>query len=685
MNLQFIKNLSIKVKLISGFGVTLLITAIVAITAVIGMMQAGSSSKFIVDSQLPQMQLATEILTLEIEAQTAVQEYTDSENADYLVEAERVVEEIVSTFGKIRRIETTQEDETRLSRVAGQGTSISESYKLALQSTETTIKEFQRIRDSLKARAIEFNEKTLEVLNTFEEEMEMELMSGDVIAELLTESLDRIAVTNKTMKQGGEVFATTWEAIAEKNPDGLRAANESFGVVLDSLNSTKETTMDFYIRGLIDEIISVCENYKAESEAVIVTWNTLSQNIKNLDDAVAELNTLAIDFSNTSTRNVTEQTESTTSLLAGSRNIVIILTIVAILLGVGVTIIIIQSVTAPINKILEVVSAIAKGDLSKSCEVDQQDEMGTLANSLNESLVQLRKVISETMEAAEMLAQSSIQMNDSSSILLEKSTDMSERSTTVAAAGEQLSSNISAMSATADELSSSSQSVASAVEEMSASINEVAENCAKESEIAGKANTEAVSARSVMSELGDSANEISKIVEIINNIAAQTNLLALNATIEAASAGEAGKGFAVVANEVKDLAKQSAQATEQISKQIEEMQNKTHTSVETIESITSIIEEVSSIAITIASAVEEQSVTTNEISRSLSEVSESTNHLAINIQQSAAGATEVSENIQQVSLSAVESTEGANNTSAASYELTQISTSLRELVSQFKV
>ena len=127
---------------------------------------------------------------------------------------------------------------------------------------------------------------------------------------------------------------------------------------------------------------------------------------------------------------------------------------------------------------------------------------------------------------------------------------------------------------------------------MSSSLNEVSKNCQKESQIAANANNQAKSTRDLMERLGVSSKEIGKVIEVINDIADQTNLLALNATIEAASAGEAGKGFAVVANEVKELAKQTAQATDQIGRQIEEMQNNTGNAVAAIEDITKIIEEI---------------------------------------------------------------------------------------------
>lgn len=679
MNIQFFKNLNLKAKLLLGFSIILVIMIAVTLTAVIGMSQAASSSQDTVNEHLPQLKYASQIAELSKDTQFAVQTYTSTEQTSYLEIAKNNIETITEDFTKLRKIdEGEDEDQRKLAAISQRGIQTMEQYSSILSDTENIISELDKNRVAIQEQATEFNAKTNEILNTFTSELMMEIESGDVIVELLGESIDRISVVSGIISKGRGVFTKTWKGIAEKNTDAVVEANGDFAEILTDLQKAQASTMDFYVRGLVDEVITTCESYQTASKQVTKNWKDLETHLIELSEIGEQLAEMTHSFSNQSMNRVTSDTNANQKLLSQSRNIVVILTVVAVILGVVIAFYITLSMTKPMAEIVEIVEAIAEGDLTRVSKITSKDEMGKLGQSLNVSLKKLREVLSDTLDSSNILAQSAIQMNDTSSNMLEQATEGSERSTAVAAAGEELSSNIGTMAATAEQLSGSAQSVASAVEQMSASINEVAHNCAKESEIAGQANTEAESARKVMSELGTSANEISKIVEIINNIAAQTNLLALNATIEAASAGEAGKGFAVVANEVKDLARQSAQATEQISKQIEEMQSKTHTSIDTINSITEIIEEVSSIAVTIASSVEEQSVTTNEISSSLGQVSEAINQLAMNIQHAASGANEVSENIQQVSHSAQESVEGANNTSSAAYELTQIAEKLRD-------
>ena len=220
---------------------------------------------------------------------------------------------------------------------------------------------------------------------------------------------------------------------------------------------------------------------------------------------------------------------------------------------------------------------------------------------------------------------------------------------------------------------------------MSYSLNEVAQSCQKEFRIASEANEHAKNSKDIMYKLGTAANSIGRVVEVIKEIAEQTNLLALNATIEAVSAGAAGKGFSVVANEVKALALQTAQATHEIQKQIKEMQTNTESAVKAIESVSKVIEEVNLISQTIVSAVEQQSATINEISRSVSGVSTSAQEVSKNVARSASGLSEISSTVAGVNKSIADTTKGIVQVKTSAEELSRLSEGLKELLGQFKI
>ncbi|OGQ96613.1 MAG: hypothetical protein A2521_08140 [Deltaproteobacteria bacterium RIFOXYD12_FULL_57_12] len=188
-----------------------------------------------------------------------------------------------------------------------------------------------------------------------------------------------------------------------------------------------------------------------------------------------------------------------------------------------------------------------------------------------------------------------------------------------------------------------------------------------------------------MKHLHGSTQEITKILDTINDIADQTNLLALNATIEAASAGHAGKGFNVVANEIKELAKQTARATQEISQQNKKMQNNTHNAVAAIEKIVRVATEMSRLSQTIASAVEDQAKTISEISANIGNASSAARTIAGNIQQASMGAVEVAGKIQEVNEASFKSASGAGETNSHAEELSQMASELRELLGQFKL
>jgi methyl-accepting chemotaxis protein len=205
---------------------------------------------------------------------------------------------------------------------------------------------------------------------------------------------------------------------------------------------------------------------------------------------------------------------------------------------------------------------------------------------------------------------------------------------------------------------------------MGASIREIAGNANEAARVAQQAVKVADVTNQTISKLGESSCEIGKVIKVITSIAEQTNLLALNATIEAARAGEAGKGFAVVANEVKELAKETAKATEDIGQKIDAIQSDTRSAVDAIREISQIIGQINDISNTIASAVEEQTATTSEISR--------------NVAEAAKGSGEIAQNITSVASAAQSTTQGAGNTQQASAELSRMAAELQQLVSRFK-
>jgi methyl-accepting chemotaxis protein len=238
-------------------------------------------------------------------------------------------------------------------------------------------------------------------------------------------------------------------------------------------------------------------------------------------------------------------------------------------------------------------------------------------------------------------------------------------------AAEETSAQTKVVSGATLQVNQNLQTVATGAEEMGASIKEIAKNATEAAKVASAAVRAAETANATVSKLGESSAEIGQVIKVITSIAQQTNLLALNATIEAARAGEAGKGFAVVANEVKELAKKTAKATEDISRKIEAIQIDAKAAVASIGTISEVINQINGISNTIATAVEEQNATTNEMAR--------------NVSEAAHGSGEITSNIAGVADAAESTSRGATDTQKAAQQLVQTSTELRHLVEQFKI
>ena len=437
-------------------------------------------------------------------------------------------------------------------------------------------------------------------------------------------------------------------------------------------------------RNVLEEALKMVEEYK-------VAFLKLIEKTEKLSDVQGRMDEVGNNFAEIARATIArQQNEMHEELVEVGRDFDdalifdIVLSIVAVLGGVSFAYIIAKSIVGPVVSMKEAMEQLAEGNLKVEIPAtSHEDEIGDMASTMQvfkentikakeleeeakkeqakqvERLKQLEIIISDfeksIMNIVETVSSASTELNSTAESMSAISEQTAQQATAVAAASEQAAANV--------------QTVASAAEELSNSISEISRQVTEESQIAREAVNEVNATNKIVSSLAESAQRISEVIDLITDIANQTNLLALNATIEAARAGDAGKGFAVVASEVKNLANQTAKATEDISNQISDVQDKTNKAVEAITKIGNVINKIDEISANIASAVEEQGAATAEISR--------------NVEQASQGTTEVSNNITGVTQAAGEAGSASNQVLSASKELALKSTELKAEVNSF--
>ena len=697
-------NITISKKLMAGFGSVLVLLAIISILSYTGIGRIVHNTKGLIDANNLNKTLAqaekdhvkwvnhvTALLT-DDDVHTLTVE-TDNHKCRFgkwiYGEGRKTVEsKIPSLVPIIKAIEAPHE------KLHKSAVSISEHYKYeeyirAKQVQEDSFNKLNQIAQTFTASLMEAMETIIDPAKSSAENnknieemvrwgaIDMEMNEG-VIQPFLLLRIEVASLAQKQTDNQRAVCAKQLETVNIGIAEWIEMVAGS-----DGLKSVAEK-----LKTYVQSFSLSMHEYEKAMEAEIISKGSLDEARKiyrqNTVPALNEIQTILGEARSEAQKNTI--TEDALLKEAGNtKHEITIISIVAFVIGILLAVLVAKSITGPIFSAVDFAKKLSNGDLTQKLDIDQSDEIGILAKAMNQMSSNLNKMFTELTQGVEVLSSSSTELSAISSQMSAGAEQTSGKSETVAASAEEMNSSMNSVAAASEQASTNVQMVATAAEEMSSTINEIARSTETGRSVTNDAVTKSESASGKINQLGIAAKQIGNVTETIAEISEQTNLLALNATIEAARAGEAGKGFAVVAGEIKDLAKQTAAATQKIRENIENIQNTTDDAVSEIEQITTVISDVNEIVTTIATAVEEQSAATQEIADNVNQAALGIQDVNQNVAESSIVSESIAREIVEVSQASKEMSDASSQVNISAGEMSSLAEQIQGMTSRFTI
>ena len=662
----FITNMKVKVKVLLGFAMVLLVLVIVSVFGYRGFITVGHQMDEY-SKNVEEAFMVTKIESGFLKLRTDAREYSRTGDEKIAARVTTAAKKLKKELAKTTEIVMDPAHKAELAKI-GQAVDV---YLASFAKTKTLELEFKTlVRQDLEPAGIGI----IEELDTISK---LAAANGNSDAIMLTLAAREHALLVR-------LYANI--LIGRRDSGfGAKAKHEfeQFGVALSALGKSvrteEEKRLQQHVTELLQKYEKVFEKISEDQAEIAHLFET------EMTEASNEIARDSAKLQGEITESEKSIRENTIATIESSEVEMMMASIIGLVIGLLLAWLIGRGVSNPIIAMTKSMGILAGGDLGTEIPAQgRSDEIGEMADAVQvfkENAIRVKQMEAEQAEQEMRAIEEKRQMmNDMAddfqasvggvvNTVSSASTELQSSAQSMTATSEETSVQATAVAAASEEASTNVQTVASAAEELSASINEISAQVQQSAKIAGTAVTEAERANQMVQGLAESANKIGEVVGLITDIADQTNLLALNATIEAARAGEAGKGFAVVASEVKNLANQTAKATEEIGSQITGIQNASQDSAHAIQGISKTIGEINEIASTIAAAVEEQGAATQEIAR--------------NVEQASAGTSEVSANITGVTQAAGEAGQSASQVLDAASELALQSEMLKTEVDKF--